>query len=104
MMILGGIPAKEDHKAPGNSLAGDDSRRHGKALAGAPARPLPRTPVGPPSGKGLAKNPRRATIRLTPIKPPPPLACCCRPNQLGRHLRGGKRIFVETHHCATSAT
>ena len=50
MMILGGIPAKEDHKAPGKSLAGDDSRRHGKTLAGAPAKPLPRTPVGPPSG------------------------------------------------------
>ena len=39
MMILGGIPAKEDHKAPGKSLAGDDSRRHGKTLAGATARP-----------------------------------------------------------------
>src|SRR3954468_22420461 len=49
-MILGGIPAKEDHKAPDKSLAGDDSRRHGKTLARAPARPLPRTPVGPPSG------------------------------------------------------
>ena len=33
MMILGGIPAKEDHKALGKSLAGDDSRRHGKTLA-----------------------------------------------------------------------
>ena len=50
MMILGGIPAKEDHKAPGKSLAGDDSRRHGKTLTGGPARPLPRTPVGLPSG------------------------------------------------------
>ena len=50
MMILGGIPAKEDHKAPGKSLAGDDSRRHGKTLAGAPARPLPRTPIGPLPG------------------------------------------------------
>src|SRR3954465_3181664 len=25
-MILGGIPAKEDHKAPSKNLAGDDSR------------------------------------------------------------------------------
>ena len=41
MMILGRIPVKEDHKAPGKSLAGDDSRRHGKTLVGAPARPLP---------------------------------------------------------------
>ena len=89
MTTLGGIPAKEDHKAPGKSLAGDDSRRHGKTLARATARPLPRTPVGPPSG------PRQS-------KPPPPFACSCRPNQLGRHLRGGKRIFVERHHYATS--
>ena len=49
-MILGGIPAKENHKAPGKSLAGDDIRCLGKTLAGAPARPLPRTPAGPPSG------------------------------------------------------
>ena len=41
MMILAGLPAKEDHKAPSKSLAGDDSGRHGKTLAGAPARPLP---------------------------------------------------------------
>ena len=47
MMILGGIPAKEDHKAPGKSLAGDDSRRHGKTLA---------------------KDTHRATIRPTPIQ------------------------------------
>ena len=82
MMILGGIPTKEDHKAPGKSLAGDDSRRHGKTLA---------------------KNTRRATIRPMPVKPLPPFACSCRPNQLGRHLRGGMQIFVKTHHCATSA-
>ena len=86
MMILGGIPAKEDHKAPGKSLAGDDSRRHGKTLAGAPA-----------------KNTRWATFRPTLVKPPPPFACSCRPNQLGRHLYGGMQIFMETHHCATSA-
>ena len=40
MMILGGIPAKEDHKAPGKSLAGDDSRRHGRTLAGGPGKTL----------------------------------------------------------------
>ena len=50
MMILGGIPAKQDHKAPGKSLAGDDRMLLGKTLVGAPARPLPRTPAGPPSG------------------------------------------------------
>src|SRR4051812_33553199 len=46
MTTLGGIPAEEDHKAPGKRLAGDDSRRLGKTLAGTPARPLPRTPTG----------------------------------------------------------
>src|SRR4051812_42354034 len=106
MMILGGIPAKEDHKAPGKSLAADDIRRHGKILAGAAARPLLGAWQDPCWGRGkaLAMNPRRATIRPTPIKPPPPFACSCRPNQLGRHLRGGKQILVETHPCATSAT
>src|SRR5512133_3393590 len=82
MMILGEIPAKDDHKAPGKSLAGDDTSRHGKTLA---------------------TSTRSATIRPTPVKPPPPFACSRRPNQLGRHLRGGMRIFVEIHHCATSA-
>ena len=91
MTTLGGIPAKEDHKALGKSLAGDDSRHHSKTLAGATARPLPRTPVGPPSG------PRQ-------FQPLPPFACSRRPNQLGRQLRGGNQIFVETHRCATSAT
>ena len=81
MMILGGIPAKEDQKAPSKSLAGDDSRRHGKSLA---------------------KNTRWATIRPTLVKPRPPFACSCRPNQLGRHLRGGMQIFMGTHHCTTS--
>ena len=71
-MTLGGIPAKEDHKAPGKSLAGDDSRHHGKTLA---------------------KNTRRATIRPTPVKPPPPFACSCQPNQLGRHLRGNMQLL-----------
>lgn len=92
MMTLGGIPAKEDHKAPGKSLAEDDYRCHGKTLTGPPGktlarattRPLPRTPVGPPSG------PRQ-------FQPLPPFACSCRPNQLGRHMCGDKRIFMETH-------
>ena len=86
MTTLGRIPAKEDHKAPRQ----DPCRGPSKTLAGATARPLPRTPVGPPSGARQSK-------------PLPPFACSCRPNQLGRHLRGGKRIFMETHHCATSA-
>ena len=72
---LGGIPAEEDHKAPGKSLAGDNSGRHGKTLAG-------------PPGKALAKRVSRATVRPAPAKSPPPFACSCRPNQLGRHLRG----------------
>ena len=38
MTTLGGILAEEDHKAPGKHLAGDDSRRLGKTLAGAPTR------------------------------------------------------------------
>ena len=67
MMILGGIPAKEDHKAPGKSLAGDDSRRHGKTFAGAPARPLPRTPVGPPSGPRQSNLHRRSHAATDPI-------------------------------------
>ena len=66
MMILGGIPAKEDHKAPGKSLAGDDSRRHGKTLAGAPARPLPRTPIGPPSGPRQSNLHRRSHAAADP--------------------------------------
>ena len=54
MTTLGRIPAKEDHKAPGRSRARDDSRRHGKTLAGG-------------YGEALAKDTRRATIRPTPI-------------------------------------
>ena len=66
MMILGGIPAKEDHKAPGKSLAGDDSRRHGKTLAEAPVRPLPRTPVGPPLGPHQSNLHRRSHAAADP--------------------------------------
>ena len=46
MMILGGIPAKEDHKAPGKSLAGDDLRCPGKGLAGAVGAARARTLLG----------------------------------------------------------
>src|SRR3954471_457821 len=67
-------------------------------LGGIPAEEDHKTPV-----KRLAEDIRRATIRPTPTKPPPPYACSCRPNQLGRHLHGGKQIFIKTHHCATSA-
>ena len=66
VMTLGGIPAKEDHKAPGKSLAEDDSRRHGNALAGAPARPLPRTPVGPPPGPHQSRPHRRSHAAADP--------------------------------------
>ena len=51
-MTLGGIPAKEDHKASGKHLAGDDSRRRGKTLAGG-------------LGKALAEDTRRATVRCS---------------------------------------
>ena len=70
-----------------------------------PTRPsvgsLPGKP--PRHGKALPEDTRGATIRPMPTKPPPPHACSCQPNQLGRHLRGGMQIFVETHHCATLA-
>ena len=62
MTTLGGIPAKEDHKAPGRSLAGDDSRRHDKTLAGA------RQDSCRGYGEALAKDTHRATIRPTPIQ------------------------------------
>ena len=80
MTTPGGIPAKQDHKTPGRSLAGDDSRRHSKTLAGATARPLPGPWQDSCRGYGavLAKGPRRAPVRPTPIpNPPPPLACGC---------------------------
>src|SRR3954467_12908369 len=73
--------------------------------AGATARPLsgPRQDPCGGHGKALAKDTRGATIGPAPVAPPPPFACNCRPNQLGRHLRGGMQILVETHLCATSA-
>src|SRR4051812_6966114 len=63
MMVLGGIPAKENHKAPGKSIAGDGSRRHGKTLVGTPARPLSGPWQDPCRGRGkaLAKDTCGAT-------------------------------------------
>ena len=64
MTTPGGIPAKEDHKTPDRSLAGDDSRRHGKTLAGATARPLLNAPVGPPSGPRQFQTSTAVRMRL----------------------------------------
>ena len=38
--------------------------------------------------KAPAKGASRATSGSAPAKSPPPFACSCQPNQLGRHLRG----------------
>ena len=95
-MILGKILAKEGHQTPGKILAGDDC---------APWKDSCRAP-----GKALAEDISGATARPAPAKFPPPLACSCQPDQLGRHLRGymqlpgqisgrlcgGMRIFVKT--------
>ena len=95
-MILGKILAEGSHKTPGKILAGDNS-----------------TPWRGPcraTRQGLAKGASRATSRPAPAKSPPPIACSCQPNQLGRHLRGnmqlpgqfskrlrgGMQIFVKT--------
>ena len=78
------------------SLPGTTAR-HGKTLAGPPA-------------KALAKGVSGATARPAPTKSPPSFTCSCQPNQLGRHLRGdmqlpgqlskhlrgGMQIFVKT--------
>src|SRR3954463_12241320 len=71
----------------------------------AKARPLsgPRHDPCRRRGKALAEATRGATIGPAPVAPPPPFACSCRPNQLGRHLRGGMQILVETYCRATSA-
>ena len=53
--------------------------------------------------KALTEDASGATSRPALAKSPPPFACSCQPNQLGRHLCGGMQIFVETYHCATSA-
>ena len=81
---LAGSQPRKTTRPPASALPG--------MTAGASARPLP--------------GPRQGPCRVHPQghhQPPPPHACSCRPNQLGRHLRGGMQIFVKTHHCATSA-
>ena len=80
------------------------------------ARLLPGTTATPwqdpcrAPGKTLAEGVSRATTRPALAKTPPPFACSCQPNQLGRHLRsnmqlpgqlikrlcGGMQIFVKT--------
>ena len=83
-------------RPPARSLPGTTAH-HGKTLAG-------------PPGKTLAEDTSRAIARPALVKSPPPLACSCQPNQLGRHLRdkerlssqlskhlrGGMQIFVKT--------
>ena len=96
MTILDRILAEEGRQAPGKVLAGTTAC-HDKTLAG-------------PPGKALTEDASRATARPAPAKSPPPFACSCQPNQLGRHLRGnmqlpgqlskrlrgGMQIFVKT--------
>ena len=75
-------------------------------IAGATARPLPGPRQDPcrDYGEALARDTRRVTIRPTPIPTSTTVRMQLLTNQLGRHLHGGKRIFEETHRCATSAT
>ena len=77
-MTLGGILAEEIHKTPGKRLAEVDRDTM--------ARPLPA-----PS-RALAEGISGATARPAPTKAPPPFACSCQPNQLGRHLRGNMQL------------
>src|SRR4051812_38890046 len=96
MMVLGGIPAKGNHKAPGKSLAGDDSGRPGKTLAGAAARPLPRTPAGPPSDQRQSRLHRRSHAAADPTSWAGTCMAACRsswrptaaPPQLPARLHG----------------
>ena len=92
----GWILAEEIHKTPG------------KRLVGTTATPR-QDPCRAPE-KTLAEDISRATARPASVKTPPPFACSCQPNQLGRHLRGnmqlpgqlnrrlrgGMQIFVKT--------
>ena len=100
------LPTQPAGQAPAwqdADLHGDPPLHHLSCLPAYMAQQAPRPDPCRSPGKALAEDTRRATIRPTPIKPPPPHACSCRPNQLGRHLCGGMQIFVKTHHCATSA-
>ena len=65
-------------RPPARSLPGTTAC-HGKTLAG-------------PPGKALTKGVSGATARPTLAKSPPPFACSCQPNQLGRHLRGNMQL------------
>ena len=95
MTTLGGIPTEEDHKAPGKRLAGDDSRRLGKTLVGAPARPLPGSLSSP--GKTLAEAARPTPTERATLEPTVPNAIIHVGPGLGRHLCGGMQIFEKTY-------
>ena len=88
--------------SPSRSLPKKPTRPSARSLPGVLAR-HGRTLAGPPD-KALARGENRATARPAPTNSPPPFACSCQPNQLGRHLCRGMQIFVKTHHYATSAT
>ena len=76
-------------RPPARSLSGTTAR-HDEALTGPPGKNLAGSP-----GKTHAKRTGRATPRPAPAKSSLPFACNCRPNQLGRHLRGSMQPFVE---------
>ena len=42
--------------------------------------------------KALTEDANSATARPTLANTPPPFACSCQPNQLGRHLRGNMQL------------
>ena len=56
-------------------------------LGGILAEEIHKTP-----GKRLAEGIGGATARPASTKTPPPFACSCQPNQLGRHLRGNMQL------------
>src|SRR3954465_15273831 len=68
MMVLAGIPAKENHKAPRKSLAGDGSRCHGKTLVGTPARPLSGPRQGPCQGHPRDHHRTRTSHASTTVR------------------------------------
>ena len=72
-------------RSSARSLPGTTAR-HGEALAGPPC-------------KALAKGASRATSSPAPAKSPPPFACSCQPNQLGRHLRGNMQLPGQLSKC-----
>ena len=72
------------------SLPRKSVRPPARCLTGTPARHV-KTLAGPPD-KALTEDASRATARPAPTKSPPPFACRCQPNQLGRHLRGNMQL------------